>query len=201
MIGCLIPLVPCDYEHFGEDLPSHSILTCPILHRYCDLCMCVGHHHNVHHSPAHLRPHRELRQLYFRNMHRGAWTSLPFLSLDPETAKVIKARHWFYSYDGEKFRHSNITRYALKIDKPLYLGNPMPQEIERRYTIWKKDEDVRIEEYKKRIYARSPLDIEPLSRRFLREKLTAEAKLAKEQRRIKHEALIKKTQSRKHKGQ
>jgi hypothetical protein len=179
---CGRKFVACDYEHFGETLPAHTILTCPMLHSYCDTCLTVGHPYQVHFYAPQMRPSLELRRLYFTHMSRGAWTCLPFLSLDPEMAKKMNTRHWLYSFDGARFRHANITRYALKItSKSIIFGELSDEERTLQYNVYLEEELRRREAYGIRINAKNILDCQPLERHGIRLETIAQIQ-AKRQR-------------------
>jgi len=163
---CKEDFVECDYEHDGGVFPPHSILTCPVLHSCCDLCLSVGHRPQIHYDPSQFKTQFEVRRRYFRNMVRGAWTSLPFLAFTPETAKLISANHWRFSYDSVNFRRATITRYALKLENVPSVGPPRKGEE----AVWERqelEEKIRRDEFAKRINAKSIEELAPLDRKFL----------------------------------
>src|SRR5574343_172284 len=156
-----------------------------MLHFVCDICFTVGHHHKVHFDPIHQLSSLELRQLYFANMSNGAWTSLPLLSLDPEMAKKLTGRHWFFSYDGVRFRHATITRFALRVGpNSIQFGDHNDPERERQHNDWLKEEYIRRDFYRQRICAKDPSEIQPLPRHAIRRMVVAKAKEAKDKKRM-----------------
>lgn len=163
---CSHEMKGCQLEHDGEGFQTHSELCCPVLHNYCDLCMSVGHLPQIHFVPEVRRSQLEVRQRYFRNMIKGAWTSLIFLSIKEETAQLVKNKFWRYSHDGVTFRRANITRYALKMDKYAILGSRLESDVASEEKFWWKEESSRREEYAVRINAKNRIEIQPLNRRF-----------------------------------
>jgi len=168
---CPQPKVECDYPHDGEVYPDHSILTCPALYTFCDLCSSMGHQPKVHHHPDFLMPLRELRKRYFANIVRGAWTSLVFLSLDPETAVTISRRHWIFSFEGRYYRKSLLTRYNLGLPHAV----PTVPHSQQRANVHEKViggvERDRRALFEQRIKATDLADITEVSKDFLQLKV------------------------------
>jgi len=163
---CPEPVRDCLYPHDGETYPEHSTLTCPVLHHFCDICLSVGHLPRVHYDPDYAVCQFQLRRRYFKHMVQGAWTSIPFLALQPDTAKIIKPKHFLFAYEGANFRRCNITRFALKLNKPIRLGNRTESDYDKETKEWLREERIRREEYAKRYNATSLQDIKPLKREF-----------------------------------
>jgi hypothetical protein len=121
-------------------------------------------------------------------MSKGAWTCLPFLSLDPEMAPRLTTKHWLFGYDGARYRHSAITRFALKVDEPIQFGPPEDPQRAIRYQNWLQAELIRREDYAERYNAQEKEHIEPLDRRINRFILDDKAKEARATRkRIKRQ--------------
>jgi hypothetical protein len=169
----------CDYEHDGEEFEPHSVLTCPVLHHYCDYCMSVGHLPSVHFNPNIRKSQLSLRRRYFKNMIRGAWTSMLFLALDPDSARMLSNKHFKYGYDGNNFRRSVITRYALKMTGQEVIGDRTKKDVKNEEEKWIVEELARRKEFKKRIEGKNWSDMTPLSRNFYLEERT---RLAKERK-------------------
>jgi hypothetical protein len=112
-------------------------------------------------------------------MIRGAWTSMLFLALDPDSAKMISNKHFKYGYDGNNFRRSVITRFALKMTGKEVLGERTDKDVKNEEEKWIVEELVRRKEFEKRINGKSWAELTPLSRNFYLEERT---RLAKERR-------------------
>jgi hypothetical protein len=97
-------------------------------------------------------------------------------------AKKMNTRHWLYSFDGARFRHANITRYALKItSKSIIFGELSDEERTLQYNVYLEEELRRREAYGIRINAKNILDCQPLERHGIRLETIAQIQ-AKRQR-------------------
>jgi len=169
----------CNYDHDGGEFTKHSILTCPVLHHFCEMCLTVGHLPTVHYHPDHRKPQIELRRRFFENMVKGAWTSIPFLTHDTEMIKKTSNKHWRFSYDGCNFRKAIITRVALKINGVKSLGVREESDLRNEENTWQHEEEIRRGEYRTRIEASYLSEMTPLDRKFYDKE---RSRLAKERR-------------------
>ena len=122
-------------------------------------------------------------------MVRGAFTSIPFLALKPETATIAGNRLWMFCYDGVNFRRANVTRYALGLQNIGSIGQNYGKEPRDIDDITVLEEEMRRKEFRARIYAEDMCDFTPLPRDFFdeeRRRIAAERREAKiEERRKK----------------
>ncbi len=167
----------CEYEHDGEDnLVPHSTLMCPVLHGYCRLCLCIGHHERVHYDPDHLKTPRELRLRFFRSMIAGAWTSLPFLIHHPEGCHLISHQHWRRSYDARGLSHAAITRYVLQVTPELIERAEVEQSGKMTYKIWKELHQERLDKIRQNAL-RGPREEQiPIPRDFVQQEIEKRTK-------------------------
>jgi len=108
---CTILAVPCQYEH-GPDVvhPPHSIICCPSLHAFCNLCRIRGHPREVH--GRNWKSAGQLRRIFLESAPFGLYTSLPYLIRDKEFAPLIKSYHFKAGLGGKK-RIYNFGDYWL----------------------------------------------------------------------------------------
>jgi hypothetical protein len=142
--------------------------------------MSVGHLPSVHINPALGKSQISLRRRYFKNMIRGAWTSMLFLALDPDSARMLSNKHFKYGFDGNNFRRSVITRYALKMTGQEVIGDRTKKDVKNEEEKWIVEELARRKEFQKRINGKSWAELTPLSRNFYLEERTRLAKERKE---------------------
>ena len=111
----------CEYPHDGIKFEvPHSTLCCPVLHKYCAVCYTHGHLPFVHLVSEHQKTQLELRERFFRFMHRGLFTRIPFLSLGEEN--TVCGQFWRGGYLNQVFRRDQITRYQLQVSHTVDVG-------------------------------------------------------------------------------
>ena len=131
----------CEYPHDGANFPLHSTLCCPNLHAYCEECELNGHHPNAHLLLEHRKTARELRERYFKFMHQGAFTSMPYLIFHPEGKKWLTTAHWRFSYDAKRFNEATITRFALGIDTHIPQNDIAAAQFQSNHAKWLSDRE------------------------------------------------------------
>ena len=109
-------------------------------------------------------------------MVKGLWTSLPFLCLEKETAHLVSHRHWAFAYEGVNFRRCPITRFSLRLNKAIKIGQLTDQERATHQEHWEQEEVQRRKEFDERIQAQCLYDIRPLKRRHFTETRMEQAK-------------------------
>ena len=102
-----------------------------------------------------------------------------FLALDPDSARMLSNKHFKYGYDGNNFRRSVITRYALKMTGKEVIGDRTEKDVRNEEDKWIIEELARRKEVKKRIEGKNWSEMTPLSRNFYLEERT---RLSKERK-------------------
>ena len=114
----------CEYPHDGIVLHRrHSTLCCPVLHKFCDVCLTMGHFPFVHLKSPVQRPMVELRRRFFKFASSGLFTSLPYLQAFGDGEEVF-GRTWKAGFLGQNFRRDSITRYQLRFFRATSLSGP-----------------------------------------------------------------------------
>ena len=119
------PFVSCAYDHGGETLPDHSIVVCPSLHHSCKNCHMRGHKEHCHQFWDPL----QMKNLFQRHQHLGAFTCIPFLAKLPEHESRVLYYHWSLGLCLESLEHCLGNAFRLSIFEPkLRFGQPTPEE-------------------------------------------------------------------------
>ena len=124
-------------------------------------------------------------------MVRGAYTSLPFLALKPETASLTGNRAWLFSYEAVNFRRANITRYALGLQDLDTIGSRLDTDIQKAEEIATKEEEARRVEFAKRINAKDVTEMTALDRKFF-DQTRQELAVVNRKRKLEERAEFKK---------